>query len=162
MRRHHALPTAAGAALVLLLAGCSDDSDPAPAGSDPAPSTSRSSGSPSPSASALPVRLTLTRTGGNTGFADVLFVQSDGAVVGSTKAGAVSCRAPAELTGALASGPPPSAPPAAGADRIEVVLIRGSGEVPLGEAQGSDAVSTAARTLLDDVQKAEGARTVCT
>ncbi|MGL5930039.1 MAG: hypothetical protein ACRCY8_13990 [Dermatophilaceae bacterium] len=161
MHRHLALPTAAGAALILLLAGCSDDPEPAPADSASAPSTSASPGSPSSSASALPVRLTLTRTGGADGFADVLFVQSDGAVVGSTNAGAVNCRAPAELTGALATGTPPSVPPAAGADRIEVVLIRGSGEVPLGEAQGRDTVSEAARTLLDDVQKAQGARTVC-
>ncbi|MGL4176933.1 MAG: hypothetical protein ACRCSN_12740 [Dermatophilaceae bacterium] len=161
MHRHLALQTAAGAALVLLLAGCSDDPDPVPADSASGPSTSASPGSPTPSASALPVRLTLTRTGGADGFADVLFVQSDGAVVGSTNAGAVSCRAPAELTGALANGTPPSAPPPAGTDRVEVVLIRGNGEVQLGGAQGRDPVSEAARALLDDVQKAEGARTVC-
>ncbi|MGL5818647.1 MAG: hypothetical protein ACRCYR_13865 [Phycicoccus sp.] len=161
MRRHLAPPTAAGAALVLLLTGCSDDPETAPARSAPAPSTSSSSGSSTPSASALPVRLTLTRTGGVAGFTDALFVQSDGAVVGSTNAGAVECRAPAELTRTLADGTPPSVPPAAGADRIEVVLVRSSGEVALGEAQGRDAVSEAARSLLDDVQKPEAQRTVC-
>ncbi|MGL5864582.1 MAG: hypothetical protein ACRCYX_01750 [Dermatophilaceae bacterium] len=158
MRRLIALQTAAVTALLFLTA-CGDDSDPAPSGSGSSPAASRSSGSPS--ASALPTRLTLTRTGGSGGFADVLFVQSDGAVVGSTNAGSISCRAPAELTGTLASSPPPSVPAAAGADQIEVVLIRGSKEVPLGAGQGRDAVSEAARTLLDDVQKAEGARTVC-
>ncbi|MGL4745391.1 MAG: hypothetical protein ACRCXL_13520 [Dermatophilaceae bacterium] len=164
MRHHFARPSAAAAALVLLLAACSEDTEPAPDRPEPSASTSAPASPPSsgsgPAASGPPSRFTLTRTGGPTEFADVLFVQSDGAVVGSTNAGAVDCRAPAELTEALANGRPPSAP-AAGEDRAAVVLVRSNGEVPLGEARGSDAVSKAARALLDDLQRTDDARTVC-
>jgi hypothetical protein len=44
---------------------------------------------------------------------------------------------------------------------MTVTVRRDSGAVPLGEAQGSDPLSTTARGLLDDVQLPADQRTVC-
>jgi hypothetical protein len=44
---------------------------------------------------------------------------------------------------------------------MKVTLTRDAGTADLGEAQGSDPLSTAARELLDDVQLPTAQRTVC-
>ena len=104
---------------------------------------------------------TLERTGGVAGFDDHLEVAADGHVTGTTRSADVDCRVPAETARTLATAPAPTVAPAAGTDRMTVTLRRDSGRVDLGEAQGSDPLSTTARTLLDDVQLPPGGRTLC-
>lgn len=112
-----------------------------------------------PGGTASPVAL--NRTGGVAGFADDLEVAADGHVTGTTRSAGVDCRVPAETARTLATAPAPTVAPAAGTDRMTVTLRRDSGRVDLGEAQGSDPLSTTARTLLDDVQLPPGGRTLC-
>ena len=103
----------------------------------------------------------LRRTGGVAGFDDRLSVAADGAVTGSTRTASVDCAVPNETVQTLATAPAPTVAPAAGTDRMTVTLRRDGGVVDLGEAQGSDPLSTTARTLLDDVQLPPDQRTVC-
>jgi hypothetical protein len=49
----------------------------------------------------------------------------------------------------------------AGNDRIAASVERDGTTIDLGEAAGSDPLSTAAREVLDDVQLPETQRTVC-
>ena len=143
-----------------LLGGCGDGTSGAP-GSATSP-TGPSASSPSPSSSTPSTPVVLTRTGGLAGHDDRVEVAADGSVTGTSKAGAVSCRVAADLARTLATGATPSpAGPAAGTDRMTVTLTRGGTSIPLGESQGGDPVSEAARTLLDDVQQPADARTVC-
>ena len=103
----------------------------------------------------------LARVGGVAGFQDVLAVARDGAVTGTTKNGAVSCTVPAETVQVLATAPPPTTGLNAGNDRIAASVEREGTTIDLGEAAGSDPLSTAAREVLDDVQLPEAQRTVC-
>ncbi len=106
--------------------------------------------------------MVLTRTGGLAGFDDRLEVSPDGRVRGTTRTGEVDCGADVLVLTNLSQAPaPPSPPPAAGTDRMTVTLTRDGTSIPLGEAQGGDPLSEAARTLLDDVQQPADARTVC-
>ena len=103
----------------------------------------------------------LVRTGGLAGYADRLSVASTGTVTGATRAGVVSCTLPQATADILAAAPAPTPPPRAGSDVIGVVVRRGTEVVDLGEGQGGDPLSEAARALLDDVQQPANARTVC-
>ncbi|MFQ6171859.1 hypothetical protein ACK8HX_09655 [Oryzobacter sp. R7] len=148
--------------LVLLGLGACGSGATAPSGS----SAGTTVGSAAPSAtptepSGRPATVVLTRTGGLAGFSDRLDIAPDGTVTGTTRSGEVSCRIDADLAAALVSGPAPTVAPAAGTDRMAVTLQRLGTTATLGEAQGPDALSTAARSLLDDVQQPEGARTIC-
>jgi len=153
-------PATVPAAALLALAGvlaagaCGQSTGPAatPAGTPGAPTAS-----PSGPASAT----ALDRTGGVSGFADRLTVAADGHVTGTTRSGSVDCRVPATAATTLASAPAPTVPPAAGTDRMTVTVTRDEGPADLGEAQGSDPLSTTARQLLDDVQLPTAQRTVC-
>lgn len=144
--------------LAVLLAGCgAAEPSAGPSGSS---STTRSASSPaSPPPTAAPV--VLTRSGGLAGFADRLVVSADGRVTGATRSGAVDCGVDAALHTALATAAVPTPAPAAGTDRMAVTLTRDGAEVDLGEAQGDDPLSEAARTLLDDVQQPEDQRATC-
>lgn len=158
--------------LLLALSGCGGRPGPlGPVGSGGSgaasePASASASGSASGSATPTeptgrPATVVLTRTGGLAGFADRLDVAPDGTVTGTRRAGTVSCRVAEALATTLVSSPAPTAEPAAGSDRITVTLDRLGTTVVLGEAQGADALSAAARSLLDDVQQPEGRRTVC-
>lgn len=131
----------AGLALLLLESGCGPASTTAPGGTAS--------------------EVALERTGGVAGFADRLEVAADGHVTGTTRSATVDCRVPGETVQTLATAPAPTVAPAAGTDRMTVTLHRDAGQVDLGEAQGSDPLSTTARTLLDDVQLAPAHRTLC-
>ena len=115
-------------------------------------------GTPTASATSAVV---VTRTGGLAGVDDELSVTADGAVTGSTRSGPVTCTVPAATVTVLATAPAPSAAPAAGTDRLTVLLDRTPDAVELGEAQGSDPLSVTVRALLDDVQLPPQQRTVC-
>jgi hypothetical protein len=136
----------AASALALVLAGCGESSTPG-----------GSSSSASPTASDV----RLARVGGVAGFQDVLAVAPDGAVTGTTKNGAVACTVPAATVTTLATAPAPTTGLNAGNDRIAASVERGGTTIDLGEAAGSDPLSTAAREVLDDVQLPEAQRTVC-
>jgi hypothetical protein len=88
-------------------------------------------------------------------------VAPDGRVTGTTRTAPVDCAVPVETVQTLATAPAPTVAPAAGTDRMTVTLRRDTGAVDLGEAQGSDPLSTTARALLDDVQLPADQRTVC-
>ena len=103
----------------------------------------------------------LVRTGGLAGYEDHLSVASTGAVTGTTRSGAVACTVPQATAHTLAGAPAPTPSVRAGSDVIRVVLRRGAQVVDLGEGQGGDPLSEAARALLDDVQQPANARTVC-
>lgn len=124
------------------------------------PPTSAGATTPAPGGTASEVRL--ARVGGVAGFRDVLVVAPDGRVTGTTRAGAVDCTVPAGTVQVLATGAPPTTGLNAGNDRIATSVERGGTTFDLGEAQGTDPLSTTARALLDDVQLPEGRRTVCT
>ncbi len=144
-----------------LLGGCGDTGPGAP-GPTTSPTTATAAPSSSPTPTSAPGPVVLTRTGGLAGYDDRLEVAPDGAVTGTTRGGEVTCRVASDLATILATGVAPSpAGPAAGTDRMTVTLTRGATSVPLGEAQGGDPLSEAARTLLDDVQQPANARTVC-
>ena len=115
---------------------------------------------PAPGGTASEVRL--ARVGGVAGFQDVLVVAPDGRVTGTTRAGAVDCTVPAGTVQVLATAAPPTTGLNAGNDRIATSVERDGTTFDLGEAQGTDPLSTTARALLDDVQLPEGRRTVCT
>jgi hypothetical protein len=95
------------------------------------------------------------------GFLDVLVVAPDGHVTGTTRAGAVDCVVPAGTVQVLATAAPPTTGLNAGHDRIATSVERDGTTFDLGEAQGSDPLSTTARDLLDDVQLPGGQRTIC-
>ncbi len=144
-----------------LLGGCGSKGSPSPGGSS-ATAPPSATPSASPSLSTPPTPAVLTRTGGLAGYDDRLEVAPDGSVTGTTRAAQVTCRVAADLAGTLTTAAPPSpAGPAAGTDRMTVTLTRAGTSIPLGEAQGGDPLSEAARTLLDDVQQPADARTVC-
>jgi hypothetical protein len=103
----------------------------------------------------------LARVGGVAGFQDVLTVAPDGRVTGTTRNGAVDCTVPAAMVQVLATAPPPTTGLNAGNDRIAASVEREGTTIDLGEAAGSDPLSTAAREVLDDVQLPEDQRTVC-
>lgn len=144
--------------LVLLGLGACGSGAAAPAGS-PAGSVTPSATPTEPSG--RPATVVLARTGGLAGFSDRLDIAPDGTVTGTTRSGEVSCRIDADLAATLVSGPAPTVAPAAGTDRMTVTLQRLGVTAALGEAQGADALSSAARALLDDVQQPEAARAVC-
>ncbi len=157
---HHA-PSALALALALVLGACGDSSTPGGATSagGPGGSGSTASATAAPSPTASDVRL--ARVGGVAGFQDVLAVAPDGAVTGTTKNGAVACTVPAATVTTLATAPAPTTGLNAGNDRIAASVERGGTTIDLGEAAGSDPLSTAAREVLDDVQLPEAQRTVC-
>ena len=151
-------------ALAVLLATAACGQDPAPTASSTPTGTGTASppspSTPMPGATASEVRL--ARVGGVAGFLDVLTVAPDGRVTGTTRAGEVDCTVPATTVQVLATAAPPTTGLNAGNDRIATSLERDGTTFDLGEAQGSDPLSAAARTLLDDVQLPEARRTVCT
>jgi len=151
-------PAAVAAALALaatlLTSACGEQSTP---GTSPTGSAAATTAEPGAPASATDLR----RTGGVAGFDDRLSVAPDGHVTGTTRTASVDCAVPVTTVQTLATAPAPSVAPAAGTDRMTVSLRRASGAVPLGEAQGSDPLSTTARGLLDDVQLPAEQRTVC-
>ena len=138
----------------LATSACGQPSSPTASPTGTRPGTSAAPGG---TASATDLR----RTGGVAGFDDRLSVAADGRVTGSTRTASVDCAVPAETVQTLATAPAPTVAPAAGTDRMTVTLRRDGGAVDLGEAQGSDPLSTTARTLLDDVQLPPDQRTVC-
>jgi hypothetical protein len=142
-------------ALTLVLGACGEPSNPG--GSSGSASPARPTTRPSPTASDV----RLARVGGVAGFQDTLVVAPDGAVTGTTKNGAVSCTVPAATVEVLATAPPPTTGLNAGNDRIAASVERDGTTVDLGEAAGSDPLSTAAREVLDDVQLPQAQRTVC-
>jgi len=124
------------------------------------PPTSAGSTTAGPGGTASEVRL--ARVGGVAGFQDVLVVAPDGSVTGTTRAGAVDCTVPAATVQVLATAAPPTTGLNDGNDRIATSVERDGTTYDLGEAQGTDPLSTTARALLDDVQLPEDRRTVCT
>jgi hypothetical protein len=105
--------------------------------------------------------LRLARVGGLAGFQDVLAVGVDGHVTGTTRNGTVDCTVSAATVLVLATAGAPTTGLNAGNDRIAASVERDGDTIDLGEAAGSDPLSTTARELLDDVQQAEGQRRVC-
>jgi len=152
-------PAAVAATLALAAAlatsACGERSTPTTSPTGSAAATTAEPGAAPASATEL------RRTGGVAGFDDRLSVAPDGHVTGTTRTTPVDCAVPAATVQTLATAPAPSVAPAAGADRMTVTVRRDSGAVPLGEAQGSDPLSTTARGLLDDVQLPADQRTVC-
>ncbi len=144
----------AATALVLVLGACGASSTPGGSGTSASPTASASA---SPTASDV----RLSRVGGVAGFSDMLAVSPDGAVTGTTKNGAVSCTVPAATVQTLATAPPPTTGLNAGNDRIAASVERDGTTIDLGEAAGSDPLSTAAREVLNDVQLPDAQRTVC-
>jgi hypothetical protein len=155
-RMPSARPALAGLALALGVglgpAACGGPSSPAASSGSASPTTA-----PSPAAS----EVKLARVGGVAGFSDVLVVAPDGAVTGTTKNGAVSCTVPEATVQTLATAPAPTTGLNAGNDRIAASVEREGTTIDLGEAAGSDPLSTAAREVLDDVQLPQVQRTVC-
>lgn len=147
-----------GLALALLLGACGETSTPTPAGSGTS-ATPTASPTAAPSGTASEVRV--ARVGGVAGFQDDLGVAPDGHVTGTTRNGAVECTVPVETARVLATAAAPTTGLNAGNDRIAASVERAGTTIDLGEAQGSDPLSTTARELLDDVQQPEGQRTVC-
>jgi hypothetical protein len=145
----------AATTLALVLGSCGESSTPA--GSSGSGSPARPTATPSPTASDV----RLARVGGIAGFQDTLAVAPDGAVTGTTKNGAVACTVPAATVQTLATAPPPTTGLNAGNDRIAASVERDGTTIDLGEAAGSDPLSTAAREVLDDVQLPQAQRTVC-
>ena len=141
-------------ATALTMSACGEPSSSAPSQSG---SPAGASAKPGDTASATALR----RSGGVAGFDDRLTVAPDGRVTGTTRTAPVDCAVAAQVAQTLAGAPAPSVAPAAGTDRMTVVLLRADGAVDLGEAQGGDPLSTTARTLLDDVQLPPDQRTVC-
>jgi len=146
----------AATALALVLGACGESSTPAGSGTSASPTASPTA-SPSPTASDV----RLARVGGVAGFQDTLAVAPDGAVTGTTKNGAVSCTVPVATVQTLATAPAPTTGLNAGNDRIAASVERDGTTIDLGEAAGSDPLSTAARQVLDDVQLPAAQRTVC-
>lgn len=146
-------------ALALSAAGCGEDPTPSASSSAAAGSSTPGGSATGPSGTASEVRL--ARVGGLAGFQDVLVVEPDGHVTGTTRAGAVDCIVPAGTVQVLATAAPPTTGLNAGNDRIATSVERDGTTFDLGEAQGSDPLSTTARDLLDDVQQPEGQRTLC-
>ncbi len=140
---------------VLATGACGQDT-PAPT-TPPASSTETTA---VPSGPASEVRL--ARVGGVAGFQDVLVVAPDGSVTGTTRSGQVDCTVPAATVQVLATAAPPTTGLNAGNDRIATSVEREGTTFDLGEAQGTDPLSRAARTVLDDVQLPRDQRTVCT
>jgi hypothetical protein len=147
----------AGLALagVLATAACGQD-----ATAPTTPPTSPGATTSHPGGPASEVRL--ARVGGIAGFQDVLVVAPDGRVTGTTRSGALDCTVPTATVLVLATAPPPTTGLNAGTDRIATSVEREGTTFDLGEAQGTDPLSTAARTLLDDVQLPQDQRTLCT
>jgi hypothetical protein len=145
----------AATTLALVLGSCGESSTPA--GSSGSGSPVRPTATPSPTASDV----RLARVGGIAGFQDTLAVAPDGALTGTTKNGAVACTVPAATVQTLATAPPPTTGLNAGNDRIAASVERDGTTIDLGEAAGSDPLSTAAREVLDDVQLPQAQRTVC-
>jgi hypothetical protein len=145
----------AATTLALVLGSCGESSTPG--GSSGSGSPVRPTATPSPTASDV----RLARVGGIAGFQDTLAVAPDGAVTGTTKNGAVACTVPAATVQTLATAPPPTTGLNAGNDRIAASVERDGTTIDLGEAAGSDPLSTAAREVLDDVQLPQAQRTVC-
>jgi len=141
-------------AVALTASACGGPGTPA---SSPTGSPAATTGEPGRAASATALR----RSGGVAGFDDRLSVAADGRVTGTTRSATVECEVPDETVQTLATAAAPAPAPAAGTDRMTVTLARDGGPVALGEAQGTDALSTTARTLLDDVQLPPGTRTLC-
>ena len=146
----------ATAALAAALATGACGQQPSPTAS-PSGTAIGTTAAPGGTASATDLR----RTGGMAGFDDRLSVAADGQVTGSTRTASVDCAVGADTVQTLATAPAPTVAPAVGTDRMTVTLRRDSGAVALGEAQGSDPLSTTARALLDDVQLPPDQRTVC-
>jgi hypothetical protein len=146
----------AGLALALALGACGE---PATSGGSSGSTTPTASPTAAPSPTASEVKL--ARVGGVAGFQDVLTVAPDGRVTGTTRNGAVDCTVPAAMVQVLATAPPPTTGLNAGNDRIAASVEREGTTIDLGEAAGSDPLSTAAREVLDDVQLPEDQRTVC-
>jgi hypothetical protein len=161
-RPAHALGALALAG-VLATAACGQDPAPttSPTGTG-AGTASPTSPSPTPTPGGTPSEVRLARVGGVAGFLDVLVVAPDGRVTGTTRAGEVDCTVPPATVQVLATAAPPTTGLNAGNDRIATSLERDGTTFDLGEAQGNDPLSAAARTLLDDVQLPESRRTVCT
>ncbi len=78
-------------------------------------------------------------------------------MTGTTRNGAVECTVPVETAQVLATAAAPTTGLNAGNDRIAASVERAGTTIDLGEAQGSDPLSTTARALLDDVQLPPGA-----
>lgn len=154
------MPTArlalAATLLALALGACGEPTTPGSASSSTS-ATASPTAAPSPTAS----EVKLARVGGVAGFQDVLTVAPDGAVTGTTRNGAVDCTVPAETVQVLATAPAPTTGLNAGNDRIAASVERDGTTIDLGEAAGSDPLSTTARELLDDVQLPQDQRTVC-
>ena len=68
---------------------------------------------------------------------------------------------PAATVQVLATAPAPTTGLNAGNDRIAASVERDGTTIDLGEAAGSDPLSTTAREVLDDVQLPADQRTVC-
>ena len=149
-----ALATLATLVAALATGACGQQASPT---ATPPGTAAGTTSAPSGTASATGLR----RTGGVAGFDDRLSVAADGRVTGSTRTASVDCAVGTETAQTLATAPAPTVAPAAGTDRMTVTLRRDSGAVALGEAQGSDPLSTTARALLDDVQLPPDQRTVC-
>ena len=146
----------AGLALALALGACGESSTPGSSSSSTSATASQTA-APSPTAS----EVKLARVGGVAGFQDTLVVAPDGTVTGTTKNGAVDCTVPAATVQVLATAPAPTTGLNAGNDRIAASVERDGTTIDLGEAAGSDPLSTAAREVLDDVQLPDAQRTVC-
>lgn len=152
---------AALGALVLCLSAAACGQDAAPGAGSPSAAATGSPGVPASSPGATASEVRLARVGGVAGFQDALAVAPDGSVSGSTRGGAVDCTVPVATAQVLATAAPPTTGLNAGNDRIATSVERGGTTYDLGEAQGSDPLSTTARELLDDVQQPEGQRTLC-
>ncbi len=157
-------PRARGAALIalsLVLATAACGSTPTPGTTSTSPTPPSASATSSPGASGAASGVRLARVGGVAGFQDVLVVGADGHVTGTTRAGEVDCTVPVGTAQVLATAAPPTTGLNAGNDRIATSVERDGTTHDLGEGQGGDPLSQAARSLLDDVQLPQDQRTLC-
>jgi hypothetical protein len=154
--------TALGVAAVLVSGGCGQDAGPSPSATGTTPGATGTTPGPTASPDDTASAIALARVGGVAGFLDVLSVAPDGHVTGTTRSGAVDCAVPAETAQVLATAAAPTTGLAQGTDRIAVSVEREGTTIDLGEGQGGDPLTTAALSVLDDVQLPEGQRTVCT
>ncbi len=145
----------AATALALVLGGCGESSTPG--GSSTSGDPGAAHATPSPTAS--DVRLArVGRRGGVPGHA-CRRAGRRGDRHDEERCGV--CTVPAATVQTLATAPPPTTGLNAGNDRIAASVERDGTTIDLGEAAGSDPLSTAAREVLDDVQLPQAQRTVC-
>lgn len=102
------------------------------------------------------------RWGGPTRFGDAVLVSTMGTVTGRTRDAVVSCEVPEATARELTTAAVPKAvPPEARGDVVRLSMGRGGVDHPL-TPTGGDALTTAALTLLDDIQLPLAQRTLCT